>query len=76
MFIQLQVLRSPRTEHSLSDGAPVRPFEEKLGRRFMIICKSLNLMLQGCVTESESGPVTNVRKGYILTITFSEYDFN
>ncbi|KAM4589700.1 dedicator of cytokinesis protein 10 isoform 2-T2 [Fundulus diaphanus] len=59
------VLRSPRTEHSLSDGAPVRPFEEKLGRRFMITCKSLNLMLQGCVTESETGPVTNIEPFFV-----------
>ncbi|MED6279783.1 Dedicator of cytokinesis protein 10, partial [Characodon lateralis] len=59
------VLRSPRTEHSLSDGAPVRPFEEKLGRRFMITCKSLNLMLQGCVTESETGPITNIEPFFV-----------
>uniref|UniRef100_A0A3Q2P1K4 Dedicator of cytokinesis 10 n=1 Tax=Fundulus heteroclitus TaxID=8078 RepID=A0A3Q2P1K4_FUNHE len=59
------VLRSPRTEHSLSDGTPVRPFDEKLGRRFMITCKSLNLMLQGCVTESETGPVTNIEPFFV-----------
>lgn len=54
-----QVLRSPRAEHS-ADGASVRPFEEKLGRRFMITCRSLKLMLQGCINESETDPVTNV----------------
>lgn len=58
----MQVLRSPRAEHSV-DNASVRPFEEKLGRRFMITCRSLNLMLQGCINESETGPVTNVRTG-------------
>lgn len=55
----LQVLRSPRAEHSV-DSTSVRPFEEKLGRRFMITCRSLKLMLQGCINESETDPVTNV----------------
>lgn len=55
----LQVLRSPRAEHS-ADSSSVRPFEEKLGRRFMITCRSLKLMLQGCINESETDPVTNV----------------
>lgn len=44
----------------------MRPFEEKLGRRFMVTCRSLNLMLQGCISESETGPLTNVR-GTFLT---------
>ncbi|KAM9734243.1 dedicator of cytokinesis protein 10 isoform 7-T7 [Menidia menidia] len=59
------VLRSPRTEHSSAENAAVRPFEEKLGRRFMISCRSLNLMLQGCVNESETGPVTNIEPFFV-----------
>ncbi|XP_031717087.1 dedicator of cytokinesis protein 10 isoform X4 [Anarrhichthys ocellatus] len=59
------VLRSPRTEHSSVENAAVRPFEEKLGRRFMITCKSLNLMLQGCINESETGPVTNIEPFFV-----------
>lgn len=58
-YLRLQVLRSPRAEHSV-DSTSVRPFEEKLGRRFMITCRSLKLMLQGCINESETDPVTNV----------------
>ncbi|KAM9318239.1 dedicator of cytokinesis protein 10 isoform 3-T3 [Pholidichthys leucotaenia] len=59
------VLRSPRSEHSSSENTSVRPFEEKLGRRFMVTCRSLNLMLQGCVNESESGPVTNIEPFFV-----------
>ncbi|XP_054868309.1 dedicator of cytokinesis protein 10 isoform X6 [Amphiprion ocellaris] len=59
------VLRSPRTEHSSAENTPVRPFDEKLGRRFMITCRSLNLMLQGCVNETETGPVTNIEPFFV-----------
>ncbi|XP_039681250.1 dedicator of cytokinesis protein 10 isoform X6 [Perca fluviatilis] len=59
------VLRSPRAEHSSVDNASVRPFEEKLGRRFMITCRSLNLMLQGCINESETEPVTNIEPFFV-----------
>ena len=60
-FHQPQVLRSPRTDHPSAENTSVRPFDEKLGRRFMITCRSLNLMLQSCINETETGPVTNVR---------------
>eukprot|EP00063_Salmo_salar_P094229 XP_014069064.1 PREDICTED: dedicator of cytokinesis protein 10-like isoform X2 [Salmo salar] len=59
------VLRSPRGEHPRGEGHPVRPFEEKLGRRLMIACRSLNLTLQGCVNETETGPVTNIEPFFV-----------
>ncbi|KAG7268881.1 hypothetical protein CRUP_032988, partial [Coryphaenoides rupestris] len=58
-----KVLRSSHVGSAVGgDSAPVRPFEEKLGRRLMLSCRSLSLTLQGCVNETETGPVTNGRK--------------
>ncbi|XP_061734542.1 dedicator of cytokinesis protein 10 isoform X2 [Nerophis ophidion] len=59
------VLRSPQVERPSSENATVRPFEEKLGRRFMVTCRSLNLVLQGCISESETGPVTNIEPFFV-----------
>lgn len=39
----------------------VRPFEEKFGKRVLVSCHNLSFNLQGCVTENEEGPTTNVR---------------
>ncbi|XP_030634557.1 dedicator of cytokinesis protein 10 [Chanos chanos] len=59
------VLRSPRGEYGSGETAPVRPFEEKLGKRLMINCRSLNLTLQGCVNEAETEPVTNIEPFFV-----------
>uniref|UniRef100_A0A671SE74 Dedicator of cytokinesis protein 10-like n=1 Tax=Sinocyclocheilus anshuiensis TaxID=1608454 RepID=A0A671SE74_9TELE len=59
----IPVLRSPRME--FGDSASVQPFEEKLGKRLMISCGSLNLSLQGCVNETDAEPVTNIEPFFV-----------
>ncbi|XP_018588078.1 dedicator of cytokinesis protein 10 isoform X3 [Scleropages formosus] len=61
----IPVLRSSRGDGSAGEPNTVRPFEEKLGRRLMISCHSLNLTLQGCVSETETGPVTNIEPFFV-----------
>lgn len=59
----IPVLRSLRMENG--DSASVQPFDEKLGRRLMISCGSLNLTLQGCVNEADTEPVTNIEPFFV-----------
>uniref|UniRef100_A0A3B4A3M4 PH domain-containing protein n=1 Tax=Periophthalmus magnuspinnatus TaxID=409849 RepID=A0A3B4A3M4_9GOBI len=55
----------PDTPVCIKSSPTVRPFEEKLGRRFMITCRSLNLMLQGSLNEVDTEPVTNIEPFFV-----------
>nr|XP_021321972.1 dedicator of cytokinesis protein 10 isoform X2 [Danio rerio] len=59
----IPVLRSPRTE--TGESSSVHPFDEKLGKRLMICCRSLNLTLQGCVNEADTEPTTNIEPFFV-----------
>ncbi|KTF92288.1 hypothetical protein cypCar_00016478 [Cyprinus carpio] len=59
----IPVSRSPRME--FGESASVQPFDEKLGKRLMISCCSLNLTLQGCVNEADTEPVTNIEPFFV-----------
>ncbi|XP_047211342.1 dedicator of cytokinesis protein 9-like isoform X6 [Girardinichthys multiradiatus] len=48
----------------------VRPFEEKFGKRVLVSCHHLSFNLQGCITENEEGPTTNVEPFYVVLSLF------
>ncbi|KAG5837682.1 hypothetical protein ANANG_G00242030 [Anguilla anguilla] len=68
------VQRSPRGEFTAGEPQAVRPFEEKLGKRFMISCRTLKLTLQGCVCETENGPITNIEPFFVTLALFDVRD--
>ncbi|KAJ8388689.1 hypothetical protein AAFF_G00130980 [Aldrovandia affinis] len=61
----IPVLRTPRGEFPASEPSSMRPFEEKLAKRLMLSCRTLNLTLQGSVNETETGPVTNIEPFFV-----------
>ncbi|XP_037552296.1 dedicator of cytokinesis protein 9 [Nematolebias whitei] len=48
----------------------VRPFEEKFGKRVLVSCHNLSFNLQGCISENEEGPTTNVEPFYVVLSLF------
>ncbi|XP_028248822.1 dedicator of cytokinesis protein 9 isoform X5 [Parambassis ranga] len=48
----------------------VRQFEEKFGKRVLVSCHDLSFNLQGCVSDNEEGPTTNVEPFYVVLALF------
>uniref|UniRef100_A0A4W3JXC9 Dedicator of cytokinesis 10 n=1 Tax=Callorhinchus milii TaxID=7868 RepID=A0A4W3JXC9_CALMI len=65
----IPALKTQKSDYSLNDLS-VKPYEERLGKRIRVMCKSLTLNLQACVTDHESGQITNIEPFFISLALF------
>ncbi|XP_032887032.1 dedicator of cytokinesis protein 10 isoform X3 [Amblyraja radiata] len=65
----IPILKTQKADITVNEPL-VRPYDLKMGKRIMVVCKSLVLNLQACVNEIESGLLTNIEPFFISLALF------
>ncbi|XP_078065091.1 dedicator of cytokinesis protein 10 [Mustelus asterias] len=65
----IPILKSQKSDFSLNES-PMKPYDQKLGKRILVTCRSLALNLQACVNETEDGQLTNIEPFFISLALF------
>ncbi|XP_078419864.1 dedicator of cytokinesis protein 10 isoform X3 [Cetorhinus maximus] len=65
----IPILKTQKSDFLLNEPS-LKPYEQKLGKRIMVTCRSLLLNLQACVSDTEGGQLTNVEPFFISLALF------
>ncbi|XP_067851502.1 dedicator of cytokinesis protein 10 isoform X3 [Heptranchias perlo] len=65
----IPILKTQKSDFSVNESS-VKPYDQKLGKRIMVVCRSLVLNLQACVNDTEGGQLTNIEPFFISLALF------
>uniref|UniRef100_UPI00398F8684 dedicator of cytokinesis protein 10 n=1 Tax=Pristiophorus japonicus TaxID=55135 RepID=UPI00398F8684 len=65
----IPILKKQKSDFFVNESS-LKPYDQKLGKYIMVVCRSLLLNLQACVTDTEGGQLTNIEPFFISLALF------